>query len=812
VKGVGPAGAGTLSTTRRRVGAATKFSGAGPGVNAGLALLLACFGSGILLAVFSQVPVRWWQGVLLLLAALVGMSGWRQRRTALVLAALVVLVGMAGFIVGARAWHEADSLRNLQGKMVILTGTVDVGTVQQRPEGVTLELAVEELRSGEGAGVQGVPLPGRVRIFVKQLREGWPGQQVQGRLLVKGELTSLAGMANPGTRDSELAGRLQGLGGRLTVGRGQWRPVPGGLSLLSRFQRMVNYVRQQALQHLPQREGTLLLSMTLGGYRDLDEEVAAIFRGNGLAHLLAVSGTHVAFLTALALGLTSNWPQARQKIFVGSLNLVYAVACGLAPAVLRAVACSLVLLAGATPKRQAHRGRLLAGVALGLLAAKPLWLLDVSFQLSFVTVAGLIWVLPRLLLYLPQRVPAALREMVAVTLTAQLVSLPLVIWYFHQFSLVALLSNILLLPALAAALACFLPGLLLVALVPGPARLCFIPALFLTRGALAAGQFLLQLPGAVFTCGHWGYLRTAAYYLALFSWLTPGWWGRLSIRSQRQLFAVSLSIFVGLGCWQLLKPVPLTVYHLDVGQGDAALLVTPDRQYYLIDAGGLSGAYDVGARVVVPVLRYLGVSRLDGLFISHGDHDHAGGAAAVAQNLPVQCIFRGAAAPSEDEQKLLQVLTPATRLVQLTAGQQLQLGTTRVEVITAGQGAVTANESSLILRFTCGGRQLLFTGDATGAEELAATAAGVEAQLLKVSHHGAASASESGFLQRVHPRLAVISVGRHNLYGHPAPAAVERLLASGAQVLRTDVLGAIKVVFDGSALKWYSYRYQPASF
>jgi competence protein ComEC len=812
VKGTGLAGTGTVVTAGRRLGAATKFTGAGPGVSAGLALLLTCFGSGILLAVFSQVPVRWWQGALLLLAALAGLAGWRYRSTALVLAALVVLAGTAGLILGARAWHETDSLNSLQGKLVILTGTVAVGTVQQRPEGVTLELEVEELRSGIGAEAAGVPVPGKVRLFVKQLREAWPGQQLQGRLQVKGELTSLAGMANPGTRDSELAGRLQGLGGRLTVGRDQWRNLPGGLSVLSRFQRGVNYVRQQALQYLPHREGALLLSMTLGGYRDLDEEAAAIFRGNGLAHLLAVSGTHVAFLTALALGLTSSWPKTQQKIFIGALNLVYAVACGLAPAVLRAVACSLVLLAGATPQRRAHRGRLLAGVALVLLAYKPLWLLDVSFQLSFVTVAGLIWVLPQLLLYLPQRVPAAIRELAAVTLTAQLVSLPLVIWYFHQFSLVALLSNILLLPALAAALACFLPGLLLVALVPGLACLCFVPALFLTRGALAAGQLLLQLPGAVQTCGHWGYLRTAAYYLLLFSWLTPGWWGHLSIRSQRQLLAVSLSIFVGLGCWQLLKPLPLTVYHLDVGQGDAALLVTPDRQYYLIDAGGLSGAYDVGARVVVPVLRYLGVSRLDGLFISHGDHDHAGGAAAVAANLPVRRIFRGAAAPSEDEQKLLQVLTPATSLETLTAGQQLQLGSTLVEVITAGQGAVTANESSLILRFNCGGRQLLFTGDATGEEELAATAAGVEAQLLKVSHHGAASSSEAGFLQRVRPRLAVISVGRHNLYGHPAPDAVGRLLASGAQVLRTDVLGAIKVVFDGSALKWYSYRYQPASF
>ena len=795
-----------------RTGALNKFTGAGLGVSAGLALLLACFGSGILLAVSSEISVRWWQGAVLLLAVLPGLAGWRYHRSEPVLATLVVIAGMAGFILGAGAWHQTDSLRSLQGQMVILTGTVDVATVQQRPDGVTLELQVEELRSGEGEEAQGTPLAGRVRLFVKQAREAWPGQEFHGRFLVKGNLQPLSGMANPGIRDSNLAGRLKGVGGRLTIGRGQLWQLQGRLSLLTRFQQGVNFLRQQALRRLSSREGTLLLSMTLGGYRDLEDEVTDIFRGNGLAHLLAVSGTHVAFLTAMTLCLTSRWSRRAQKVFVAAINIVYAVACGLAPAVLRAVACSLVLLAGTTPERRAHRGRLLTGLALGLLAYKPLWLLDVSFQLSFVTVAGLVWILPRVQQYLPQRLPAVVREAAAVTLTAQLVSLPLVIWYFHQFSPVALLSNILLLPALAAALLCFLPGLLLVALLPGLAQLCFAPALFLTRGALAVGQILLKLPGAVFSCGHWGYLRTAAYYLALFSWLTPGWWERLSIQGQRLLLAAGLSVFIGLGCWQVIKPVPLTVYHLDVGQGDAALLVTPDRQYFLIDTGGLSGDYDVGTRVVVPALRYLGVSRLDGLFISHGDHDHAGGAAAVVKNLYVRCIFRGPATPSDDEQKLLDLLTPATRVQTLAAGQQLQFGTTRVEVITAGQGALTANESSLILRFTCGGQKLLFTGDATGEEELAATSTDVEAHLLKVSHHGAASSSEAGFLQRVRPRLAVISVGRHNLYGHPAPDTVMRLAGCGARVLRTDVLGAIKVVFDGSALKWYSYRYQPASF
>ena len=777
-------------------------------MSGGLALLLLCLSAGILTAAVTETVFCWWQGVLLVLALVSAYCCWHVRRLHLAVAALAVVAGSSGLILGAVAWHQGDGLRSLQGRTVVLAGTVVQTTVQQRPDGLALELTDMELRT-PGAEV---PLTGRAKVFIKQAHESWPGAIYAGRLQVTGEVKPVTGFLNPGVRNSGLAGRIAGVGGRLTVGLGQVRQLPGRISLLSQFQRAVSYVRSAALKLLPSREGALLISMTLGGYNGLEENVAAIFRDNGLAHLLAVSGTHVACLTSLALAATVSWPQVRQKVFIAALNIVYAAACGFAPAVVRAVACSLVLLAGRSPTRRVHRGRLLAGVALSILVCRPLWLLDVSFQLSFGTVAGLIWLLPELERYLPQRGPAVLRETVAVTVTAQLVSLPLVIWYFHQFSLVALVSNVLLLPALAVALFCFVPGLLVAVPLPLLATICFTPALFLVRGALAAGQFLTLVPGAVQTCGHWGWLRSGAYYLVLAGWLAPGWCNRLSSSGQRQLLAAGLVVFLGLGCWQAFKPVPLTVYHLDVGQGDAALLATPDRRYFLIDTGGLSGDFDVGARVVVPVLRYLGVTELEGLFLSHGDHDHAGGAAAVAQAIPIRNVFRGTAAASEDEQKLLRLLRPGTGVQQLTAGQNLHLGATTVEVITAGESALTPNESSLILRFNCGGRQLLFTGDATGAEELAATGRDIGSVLLKVSHHGAGTSSEAGFLQRVAPQLAVISVGRGNIYGHPDPETVSRLRKSGAMVLRTDLLGAVKVVFDGRALRWYSYRYQPASF
>jgi competence protein ComEC len=350
-------------------------------MSAGLALLLLCYSGGILVAAESGVLFSWWQGLVLVLAVATAGICWRVQRLALAVAALAVVAGSSGLLLGAAAWHQGDGVRSLQGRTVVLTGTVDGTTVQQRPDGIALELMDLELQNQAAAA----PLTGRVKVFLKQAREDWPGAVYTGRFRVAGEVRPLTGFANPGVRDSERAGRIHGLGGRLTVGLGQVQKVAGGGSLVSHFQRAVSYLRSTALKLLPPREGALLLSMTLGGYNGLDEKVAAIFRENGLAHLAGSQRYPRGFFDGAGswqlqpAGLTCP----PKKLYRGYGCTGYAAACGFAPAVVRAVACSLVLLAGRTPNRRAHRGRLLAGVALGILACRPLWLLDVSFQLSF---------------------------------------------------------------------------------------------------------------------------------------------------------------------------------------------------------------------------------------------------------------------------------------------------------------------------------------------------------------------------------------------------------------------------------------------
>ena len=217
----------------------------------------------------------------------------------------------------------------------------------------------------------------------------------------------------------------------------------------------------------------------------------------------------------------------------------------------------------------------------------------------------------------------------------------------------------------------------------------------------------------------------------------------------------------------------------------------------------------------MPFLRYLGVNRLDVLALSHGHHDHAGGAARLAQLVPIAEVLLPREEPSEDVEQLLHVVQGRSKIMRVSTGERFMLGKCQIDIIQAPEATEaksSGNESSAIVRLTVDGQSIVFTGDATEEEELAAAASNIRADVLKVSHHGSKTSSTTAFLSAVQPSLAVISVGANNHFGHPAPETLANLQNTRAKVLRTDQLGNIKVVFDGSNCAWYSYRYQDKYF
>lgn len=276
------------------------------------------------------------------------------------------------------------------------------------------------------------------------------------------------------------------------------------------------------------------------------------------------------------------------------------------------------------------------------------------------------------------------------------------------------------------------------------------------------------------------------------------------------LFALANLLLVGWGLTRRSAANELRVTFLDVGQGDSAILETPSGKVMVIDTGGLTqDGGDEGDRVVAPFLRYRGINRIDALVLSHADADHTGGAHTLLERFPVNLLLdNGVPATS---QVITRLLTEAGQhhvpVRTARRGQTLDCGdgvTARVLAPTEAEAALgVQNNASVVLAVTYGRTAFLFPGDAEADEEseLAHSNQSLGCDVLKIAHHGSHTSTTPEFLSASHPRLAVISVGAHNLYGHPAPDVVERLRARGTRLYRTDRNGAITCRSDGVTIQ-----------
>ncbi|MBR5486700.1 MAG: MBL fold metallo-hydrolase, partial [Phascolarctobacterium sp.] len=279
------------------------------------------------------------------------------------------------------------------------------------------------------------------------------------------------------------------------------------------------------------------------------------------------------------------------------------------------------------------------------------------------------------------------------------------------------------------------------------------------------------------------------------------------------------TLLFGTVLWKHFAPIPFTVYFLDVGQGDCAVIHTPERKVVVIDTGGLKN-YDTGSRVLVPFLRSLGESKVDALLLSHYDLDHAGGAGALARNMKIErLILPSTDSSSEIEDALLRKVK-SSFVERASVGRKYEFGKVVLEIVDAAVGekennlndegvkriapSKGSNKGSTVASVRYGKHSLLFTGDISASRERSLKNL-QQYDVLKVAHHGSRNSSSLKFLGQVRPKVAVISVGAGNSYGHPHEETLGRLAQVGAKVLRTDELGAIKLIFDENAIECFGY-------
>jgi competence protein ComEC len=627
-------------------------------------------------------------------------------------------------------------------------------------------------------------------------------------------------------------------------------------SILRSIDALRTHARLEIARDFPRAQEPMARALVLGE-TDLSVDDANNFRTSGLLHLLAVSGMHLVLVLGTIerlvrwLLLRSVWLSRRVDIArfsiagMSPLAFGYAVFAGGSGSAMRAaVMVAAAGLARAIDTRATARTSLGWSV-LAMIAMDPLAVLDISFGLSALATFGLVAfatpMVERLSALLPSeqsaepsliaRLGRHVVQSFGTSLAATCSTMPLIAQLGGPSSVIALALNVVAMP-LGDAVA--LP-------------LC------LAHGAVAWAPVLSRLVAAAATPSLMALSWLAECWQRFPVWsldpCTRGQWLCLALVGTRVLaqfaHAPSLAManarlrrdLVFAGCMFWCAPQierwcdpcrgKLCVTFVDVGQGDSAVIQFPDGAVGLIDGGGLPGSpLDPGARSVVPTLRQMGVQSLSMMMLSHPHPDHYGGLAAVAHALPVQTYWDtgegiqlvhrvnlGQATHRIDSESRWQGTLAAlysdlgerkTKLVlpQDGCGTHLIHGVL-IQVMAPCRGSFdgNANNNSWVMRLTFGERSFLFVGDAETEEEeallRALPPAALRADVLKVGHHGSRTSTSAKWAHAVQPRAAVISTGVRNRFAHPRAETVATLVAGGAQILRTDLDGAVLVRTDG---------------
>lgn len=586
---------------------------------------------------------------------------------------------------------------------------------------------------------------------------------------------------------------------RLSAGDGdalRWLPQRAGKAFREKV---------AAIWDDPRVSGFLTAELT-GDKSAMDDGDYLAMQETGLAHLFAVSGLHCAFLVTLLALLISR----RQRLLCAvtiPLLLFYMVMVGMSPSVVRACIMQIFLLIAPLFRRGSDPLTSLAAALLVILLCNPFAAASVSLQLSFSATLGMVLLSPRLYKLLTGWYKGKCRPLraalcfvaanLSATLSAVVFTAPLTAWYFRIFVLVAPLSSLLAVPAAGwSFMAAFVTVLLGFVWLPLASLLGWISwALVRYILWIANGMMSWRYHAVYFTNPYLIYWLLFLYAAFIGCAATPDGKRKYLLASALSVLTLTAAIWVNRQDYQY---GVLTALTLDVGQGESVIL-TSGGETALVDCGSSNSYKDPGG-LAADTLHSMGVRELSAVVVTHYHADHTNGLYEVLRRIPVQTIYLP---DIEDEYGVRERLVSlaeekGAQVTYVTKETADTLGDTILTIYPPVQSGGDLNELGLTALASAGDFDLLITGDMSGSTEkkLVETYALPDIEVLVVSHHGSRYSSNIRFLKSVTPEAAVISVGDNN-YGHPSEETLQRLLAIGADIWRTDQQGTIRITVNG---------------
>ncbi len=631
--------------------------------------------------------------------------------------------------------------------------------------------------------------------------------------------------------------------GIVTIARGKGNPF---LQLMETWRERIRTILEK---NAPVETRGIMKALILGEREEIAEEVKEEFVVAGVAHIIAISGLHMGII-ALVVFLLMKWTLRWSETLALTLNIqkisalatipplvLYTFIAGARISTVRAAIMIVIYLISILLDRQRNLYNTLAVAALLILLVSPSSLFDVSFQLSFVAVLAILYLLPRLSELLPKPHPLVLRKpspyqtflnhlkiFIFVSLAAMVGTWPLVAYYFNRMSIFGLLSNLIIIP-----LAGFV---VIVGLITSLTALIWLPASSLFATLTSAFSFLVIKVVHLFAS-----IPHASHYVVTPTFFEIGLFYVLilylaNLKRIKRLVPISILLLVALAgdisYWytQTYLTKGLRVTFIDVGQGDSILIEFPGGKRMLIDGGGFyDDRFDVGRNVVAPVLWKKRITTLHYLVLTHPHPDHLNGLKFIANSFKVNEFW-------ENGQQYSSV--PYLELMDIVARRQIRrtvvhdasplrwINGVKVEVLNppppgmmhGGNPGSTTNNRSIVLKITHKNHRFLLTGDIEEEAEaqLVQSKKDLRSDVLKVPHHGSQTSSTRRFLEAVKPSQALFTVGFRNIFNLPSAKILNQYERAGCRISRTDRNGAVMFETDGQILRVITFLSSPAHY
>ena len=587
-------------------------------------------------------------------------------------------------------------------------------------------------------------------------------------------------------------------------------------------------LKQKANDILPQEIASIFIGIILGDTTEISEEVIENFRNANMSHILAVSGMHMSYLILLATQIIGKIIGKKQAYYTSIILIIeYMFLTGFSASIIRAGIMGIILISSKIFYKNNDVLTNIAISALIILLKNPYTILDLSFQFSYGGTIGIILFQKFISKNFLEKIIKSKKiiEIISVTISAQIIILPISIMQFNKLNIYFILTNLIIGFIIGPVMACGFIFLITLIINVKTAKIFSIILQIAIKTLILTSQ-IAKLPYSNIYLPTPNFIQIIIYFLSIhifmfiyyiyntknktltvkrfrniISMIKFYLKYRMTPKTKSRTKIISIIIIALIMVMQII-PKDLKVYFVDVNQGDSTFIVTPKGKTILIDGGG-SSYTNVGKNTLLPYILDRGYTKIDIAIISHMDLDHCDGIIYLMDKIKIKTIIIGKQYEESDNYKRFVKLAKEKRIeVKIVeAGENINIErNVNLDILwpdsknKISENAI--NNNSLVFKLKYKKYSILFTGD---IEEIAEKTIleryknMLQSTILKVAHHGSKTSTTPEFLKAVKPRYALIGVGKNNKFGHPSENTIKKLKEMKVKIFRTDELGEITI-------------------